>query len=251
MTSPSALQPVALEPGRVRLAALERDLAARERDLMLLKRELHELQSRYLSKVGVLYSQLSELEAAIAEAEIAQGLRPPPLDEDDDAEPETPGAQEPGVSPCASRAAPSADLKRMFRGIAKAVHPDLANGDPARARRHSLMAEANRAYAERDEDRLRLILSTWERSPDSVPDDDPDAERERVSRRIAQLDERLLAIDVELKDLRSSAIARLKQRIDEAARQGWDLFGEMILQMRREISRATARLASLRAGTRR
>ena len=186
------------------------------------------------------------MEAAVAEAEIAQGLRPPPVDEDEDDDRSPADAAGASASPCASRPAPSADLKRIFRGIAKTIHPDLASDDPARARRHSLMAEANRAYAERDEDRLRLILRTWERSPDSVPDDDPDAERRRVSRRIAQLDELYLALDAELADLRRSAIAGLKNRIDEAKRQGWDLFGEMILQMRREISRATARLAALR-----
>ena len=82
----------------------------------------------------------------------------------------------------------------MFRDLAKAVHPDRAPDDRARYRRHSLMAEANRAYAERDEDRLRLILHAWERSPESVLGDDEEGESLRVRRRIAELDERLVAI---------------------------------------------------------
>jgi hypothetical protein len=45
--------------------------------------------------------------------------------------------------------------------------------------------------------------------------------------------------------LRTSAIWRLKGKIDAAKTQGWDLFGEMILQVKREIARANARLASL------
>jgi hypothetical protein len=135
----------------------------------------------------------------------------------------------------------------VFRDLAKAVHPDLATDDRARYRRHSLMAEANRAYAERDEDRLRLILRTWERRPEAVSGDDSEADGRRVQRRTAEINERLLAIDAELVDLQSSAIARLKIKIDEARARNWDLLAEMALQVRREIGRASARLVSLRA----
>ena len=235
-----ALQPAELDPARKRLADLETELSERERHLETIKAELQTLQARYLRDVGPLYAQLSELEAAVADAEIAAGLRPPPLEFDD--------AQDSDESPdddsasCTNRAAPSDGLKKIFRDLAKSIHPDLAMDEPARWRRHSLMADANRAYAERDEDRLRLIMRAWERSPDSVPDDDPEADRRRVERRIAAIDERLIAIEAELSDLRASAIWRLKNKIDEAKAQGWDLFAEMLLQVRRDISRATARL---------
>ena len=65
-------------------------------------------------------------------------------------------------------------------------------------------------------------------------------------RRISAIDERLVQIQAELADLRASAISRLRNRIDEARQQGWDLFAEMILQVRGEIARATARLSALR-----
>jgi hypothetical protein len=107
------------------------------------------------------------------------------------------------------------------------------------------MAEANRAYAERDEDRLRLILDAWERDPDALIGDEDSDSAVRIRRRIVLVDERLIALAAELVDLRSSAIWRLKRRIDEARAQGWDLFAEMKLQVAREIARATMRLASL------
>jgi len=235
-----ALQPAELDPARKRLADLERELSERERHLETIKAELQTLQAHYLRDVGPLYAQLSELEAAVADAEIAAGLRLPPL-ELDDAQDSDEGLDDDSAS-CANRGAPSDGLKKIFRDLAKSIHPDLAMDEPARWRRHSLMAEANRAYAERDEDRLRLIMRAWERSPDSVPDDDPEADRRRVERRIAAIDERLIAIEAELSDLRASAIWRLKNKIDEAKAQGWDLFAEMLLQVRRDISRAAARL---------
>ena len=240
----SALQPAALEGDRARLAALELDVAQRDRELTTLKQELHALQSRYLEVIGGLYARLHPIETEIAEIEIAAGLRPAPdrLDEeDDDAER---GAKVDAAGNCSHRTAPSADLKRIFRQLARTIHPDLARDGAARYRRHSLMAEANRAYAERDEDRLRLILSTWERNPESFATDDGDAAR--VERRLAVLEERRLAMAAEMAELQTSAIFRLNVRIGEARRQGWDLFGEMVKEVERDIRRATARLASLR-----
>lgn len=224
------------------LGALEQRLAHREHELAALKAELLQLQSEYFRAVGALYGELGQIEAAVEDAEIRAGLRPPP-DADPGVDPDA--SDELLQSACSSRGAPSADLKRVFRDLAKAIHPDRAADGAARYRRHSLMAEANRAYAERDADRLLLILQAWERSPDSVPDHDPDAPRLRGRRRAAEIEDRLVAIDREFAELHASAIWRLKTKLDEARAQGWDLFAEIILEVKRQISRARARLASL------
>lgn len=239
-----ALQSVPLDADSARLETLEAQLSARESELTTLKVELQQLQSRYLAEIGALYAQLSEIEADVAAAEIAAGLRPPPDADADDSEEPQADADEAPTSACGNRSAPSADLKRVFRDLAKTIHPDLAFDEATRYRRHSLMAEANRAYAERDEDRLRLILRKWERSPESVLGDDPESARLRVRRKIAEIEEHLLEIDAELADLRGSAIARLKNKIDETRRQGWDLFSEMVQQVKSDIARARARLVA-------
>jgi hypothetical protein len=238
-----------LEDDRLHVQSLQAEVDRREAGLTEIKLELQQLQGRYLEQLGSLYAELAALEADVADAEIRAGLRPPPLFDEEEAGDD--GAESAGPSPdslagsCSNRSAPSRDLRRMFRDLAKAVHPDRAPDDRARYRRHSLMAEANRAYAERDEDRLRLILRAWERSPESVFGDDDESESLRIKRRIAELEERLVAIDAEIHELSSSAIARLKRKIDEARTQGWDLFAEMIAQVRRELARAQGRLASL------
>jgi hypothetical protein len=240
-----ALQPSALEPSRARLAALDLQLAEYERDLARDKTELHELQSRYLREIGGLHEQLARLQVAVEGAEIRAGIRPPPSDDiagQDEAD-ESNGRAE-AISGC-SNPPPPDDLKRIFRDIAKAIHPDRAHDDHARFRRHSLMAEANRAYADRDEDRLRLIMRTWQRSSESVVGDDPESERLRVLRRVAETEARLAAIDVEFADLRASAIWRLRAKIEETRAQGWDLFAEMVMQVKAEVARATARLITL------
>jgi hypothetical protein len=248
MPSDRFLAPAIPDDARARLTTLEAQLLQREHDLVTLKVELQDLQAHYLQKVGGLYSQLSELLAAVDEAEIRAGIRPPPLFIDGDEE--AAGASDDQASDagygCSNPLASADGLKRVFRDVAKAIHPDLALDGPARFRRHSLMAEANRAYAERDEDRLRLILRTWEGSPDAILGDDPDADRRRVFRKIAEIDDRLIAIEGEFADLRRSAIWRLKGKIQDAKAQGWDLFSEMIMQVKREIATAMAKLAKIR-----
>jgi hypothetical protein len=238
-----ALQTSSLDGDRARLAALNASVSELERELTRLKHDLLALQSRYLDEIGGLYAKLNEIETAIADSEIALGLRPPTdsgeADADAEASAEAKAEAEPLAAGCGNRAAPTADLKRIFRQLAKTIHPDLALDGPARYRRHSLMAEANRAYAERDEDRLRLILSRWELGHDIDAHDQP------VPRRIAALEERRLGMEAELADLRTSAIWRLHRKMEDARQQGWDLFAEMIREVEREIRRGEAKLARL------
>lgn len=245
MTGSSSLQHVP-DADRARLGALEVELAQRESELATFKVELRGLQQRYLDEIGALYAELSGLESACIEMEIAQGLRAPVLATDDDGvDPETYTLES-----CTNRSEPTDDLKRVFRDLAKTIHPDLAMDEPARYRRHSLMAEANRAYAERDEDRLRLLLRAWERSPDALFDGSPEDAQLRVSRRVVEIDRRLIEIDAEIAELRRTAIWRLKGKIDQARAQGWDLFTEMLLQVKRDISRAAARRRALEIAAR-
>jgi hypothetical protein len=244
-----SLEPAAASPSRVRVAALEQQLAERDRELTALKTELLALQDRYLTDIGPLYAELAELDAAVAEVEIRLGLRPAESPELPDTEPDTEDDAEDDMEPpagCGQRSTPSVDLKRIFRDVAKAVHPDRAMDEAARFRRHSLMAEANRAYAEQDEDRLRLILRAWEQSPEAVVGETPEAAEARLAHRAVELEMRLADLEREFAAVRGSAIARLQRRIEETRAQGWDLFTEMLLHVRREIARARARLASIR-----
>ncbi|MEZ5320098.1 MAG: J domain-containing protein [Vicinamibacterales bacterium] len=268
MSHSRSLQPLPPDPLHVRLATLEAQVEARERELAAVKADLRALQADYFERVGAMYTELNDLDAAVEALEIALGLRPPPADdgadEDDGGADGRSGADDEGATGgggagCSNRGAPSADLKRVFRDLAKAVHPDRAAklGEAARYRRHSLMAEANRAYAERDEDRLRLILRAWERSTGDEPggpDEDHGFEgagaagwpARSIERRIAWLDDRLIAIDAEFADLRASAIWRLKARLDESRAQGWDLLAEIVNEVKRQVARQSARLAALR-----
>jgi hypothetical protein len=69
----------------------------------------------------------------------------------------------------ASKAAdfkPSADLKTLFREVAKRIHPDFAKDDAERQRRTRFMADANEAYSRGDAEALILGENTgWRVRP--------------------------------------------------------------------------------------
>src|SRR5687768_3186897 len=122
MTHRFAIQIAPAHPGYVRWQALEAELTRQEAALAAVKVELQALQAQYLDRIGTLYAELAGLEAAVAEEEIRQGLRPPPLFVDGDDGEDEAGDEATGEGPdstgsggCSNRSVPSDVLKRVFR----------------------------------------------------------------------------------------------------------------------------------------
>lgn len=206
---------------RSQVVALEAVLAGRDSEFVRVKSDLDVFRATYRLQVGTLYEELDKLELAIAEAELGELA---------DVERRSAG---PSESPTGARSAPpprltSDGVRKLFRDVAKAIHPDLAQDDVTRDRRHTLMAEANRAYALGDEAQLRLILQAWERSPEAVQGSDPVAMRLRLERRIAQIEEHLGLIAGDLAALKDSPLWELKSMVDTAAAKGRDLVRDMV-----------------------
>lgn len=239
-----------LESKRVRLAALEADLAQRELDLATLRAELQTFEARYLREVGVLYAELDEIEAQIAE--IQARLNPQDQQAHEQAAKARAQAQESAQAAGATLKSgeqqeftASESLKKLYRDVAKSIHPDLATDQVERIRRERLMAEANQAYAEGDEAKLQAILREWESSPESVKGEGVGAELIRVIRKVAQVEERLRVIKHEIADLKVSDLHQLKARVEEAENEGRELLAEMASQVKQQIAEARRRLAEI------
>jgi len=222
-----------------RLAEIEAALTERAKDVERARTDIATFRIRYRKEVGLLHEELDELERAIAELELGEISRR--LDEDGEAAGTStgPGAQ-------SAPRLTSDVVRRLFRDVAKIIHPDLADDDHSRNRRHALMIEANRAYAIGDEERLRRILAAWENSPESVQGSDPEAARLRLARRISQMEEQLDLYTRELDELKASPLWQLKSMVDEAARRGKDLVADMVRRLKRDIIAARNRLDAMR-----
>lgn len=237
------------EPLQTRLADLETALAERSGALERIRTDLEAFRIRYRHEVGQLHEELDGLLDAIAEAELDVAIESgeaeaPVADGHADTGLETEDAAAP--VPDSSPRYTSDAVRKLFRDVAKTVHPDLSHDAGARDRRHALMVEANRAYAMGDIEQLRRILDLWHGSPEAVRGDGPDAARERLVRRIAEVEAQLAACDEEAASLDASPLSRLKAMVDEASASGKDLVADMIRRLERDIVAARNRLDAMR-----
>jgi hypothetical protein len=228
-----------LESMRARLTELERLLGERSANAAKAQADLAAFRIRYRAEVGLLHDELDRLELALAEAELGEISKRVA---------EAGGPEPPAAAlPAEPRPRFTSDaVRKLFRDVAKAIHPDLARDAAARDRRHSLMIKANRAYAMGDEEQLRTILLAWERSPEAVQGEDADAMRLRLERRIAQIEEQLEGLASALADVKASALWKLKVMVDDEAANGNDLIKDMVRRLKRDILVATNRLDALR-----
>jgi hypothetical protein len=215
-----------------------------------LEAELHVFEFHYLAQVGKRYAELDEIEASIAEIEAQRDPENAELLER--AEAARARAQESADALDASHSLPerragppSESLKQLFRKVARVIHPDLAEGEEARARRQELMAAANRAYLTGDEARLAAVLNDWEEGPESVEGHSPAAELLRAVRQIARVEERIANVDRDVAFLEESDLHRLRLKVEAAEAAGRDMLAGMAAAIEPQIAQARVRLAAL------
>ena len=214
---------------RQELAILQAELTDRELSLASLRGELAAFEGRYLREVGVLYAELDEWKAKIAEfvAEATGTERAKSAASEARAQAEESRSAAHGEGAKATDFSPSPELKKLFRDIVRQIHPDNATDEADRAVRNKLMAEANLAYRRGDADALRKILDEYKSSPESVKGDDSAAELQRVLRQIERIVKRLAQIESAVAELTSSEIAKLMATAETTKAKGRDLLAEM------------------------
>ena len=235
---------------RRELEEIEKQLIERELQLVSLRGELADFERVYIKNVGSRYAELDEIEAQIAEFHAAR------FPADVAAQTEAHGARSRADESHASateltvkdtkRFSSSPSLKSLYREVARRIHPDLAVDDADRAKRQRLMAEANRAYENGDEERLRAILEEYESSPEAVSGEGTAVELVRIIRKIAQVKRRLTEIEAEQRKVMMSDLFELKRKVDEGAKQGRDILNEMASAIQSRIAERQADFVKIR-----
>jgi hypothetical protein len=246
--SPS-LKPEEMELARKReeQAALETELTERELRVTNLRAELGAFERRYLHLVGSRYAELDEYKAQLAERLAAEqpenehAQRSAREARARASETKTSAGEKSEHAPRAFKASP--EMKRLYRDVAKRIHPDLTSDREDRATRQQLMARANEAYERGDESGLTEILTEYECSPESFQGEGPGAELIRVIRRISQIRGRLAEIEAESQALLRSDLYQLRLRVEEAYEDGRDILNEMVVRTDEQIAEAKRRLA--------
>jgi hypothetical protein len=209
-----------LQQKKIELSVLEARLAERELELATCQAELREFERDYLQTVGIRQQELKRIEAQIEEytayLESAQSFKP------------------------------SAELKQIYRQLAKAIHPDLATEPKDRSHREQLMAVVNRAYEAGDIERLRLLLSDWVAAAESEDWCDITGQLLRTIRKITQSQQRLLHIEQQVKELEQTDLYRLQVKSRTIKSRGRDLLAEMAHALDRQIQLAQQQLNQLK-----
>lgn len=216
-------------------ARLEARLAERKAELVALQEGLRAFKTRYTSVVGSRLAELAEVEREIGRAEERRlGVESATEDDDGAASTEEASAARPVKT----------SLRRLFWSVAKMFHPDHAASAGEAERRHTIMAEASRAYREGDVESLHTLLGDDElRSYCAAPHGD-EGEVD-IASCLINLKEELRTVEFGIKRVRQDGLYRLKLAADEAAAAGRDSLTEMAERIGRQIEKARRRLAHL------
>ena len=229
--------------------SLETELTERELRSTNLRAELGAFERRYLHLVGTRYAELDECKAQLAEklaAEQPDNERAQKAAREARArasETKSGAGEKAEQEPRAFKASP--EMKRLYRDVAKRIHPDLTSDREDRSTRQQLMARANEAYENGDESGLAKILTEYESSPEAFRGEGPGAELIRVIRRISQVRGRLAEIEAESQAFLRSDLYQLRLRVEEASQDGHDVLKEMAAKAEAQIAEAKRRLTEV------
>ena len=229
---------------REQLAAVRARLAERESELAQLRAQLKTFEGRYLRQVGVLYAELDDLEARIAEREVD-------LYDSDSARNRAENARQRarethdaafGDAHQAEEFDPPPSLKTLFREVAKRIHPDFASDEAEQKHFTLLMTRANHAYRCGDAETLQRLLDDHLEVNASVAYEGDGLALLRLVRQIHHAERDIAALDREHQTLLGSEIGQLYTGAEAASREGRDLLAELAASLRERIADAQYRL---------
>jgi hypothetical protein len=213
------------------LAETQKLLAERKAELSVLQDQFHEFKTRYTRIVGAPLAELAEIEDAVRLAEEkVLGIGKHPLNGED------------VVSDVVQDLPKRTSLKKLFWSVARMFHPDHAADDSEARRRHSVMAEANRAYRDGDFESLETLLGDKELRLYCTTG--PVQEQSLVEQ-VWSLKDELRTIEFGIKRIKQDRLYQIKLSVDREAAEGRDSLSTMADSIRRQIGKARRRLQHL------
>lgn len=191
-----------------------------ERALRTARTRLEIFAARYQSTVGERFEHLRKLQslrgAAAAPGPLATRM----------ARPERP----PG----------NAEFDRLYRDLARRVHPDLSDDPSERAVRTRAMAELNAARETLDFDRARKLGDTFDGRTEETEADDAVDQFDRLLIAIERVEARLTAVTADAVRLRENKLYLLMEIVEAQERAGIDVLAETAADLDSQIAAARA-----------
>lgn len=149
---------------------------------------------------------------------------------------EQPQSEAPSSPPPGLSQEQKAEIKQLYRQLARRFHPDLAQDEADRAYRTEIMAAVNGAYRASDLEQLRQLLLRPEATPRPQSTQNDQQLAEALFQELARCQHRLQEIRQELTKLEKGENYRFYRRYSQAKKSGRDLLAEMARQIKEEIN---------------
>ncbi len=210
-----------LKAGRARLASTEHELTAT-------RNRLEAFSVRYRVSVGDRFEVLRTLQG--------------PSDSPNGAE--APIANAAQSAPPQARPGPGlTEFERIYRDLARRVHPDLAQDPDERVLRTRVMAELNSARETLDFERARQLVDAWEMHPEEMDFGAEIDQTERLLHAIDRVTARLTAVTANLTRLQNSNLHLLLNIVEAQQRAGVDVLAETAADLDLQIKEARSKMS--------
>ena len=236
----STPEEVELKKKKDEFETIENDLAQYELELNTIKNELAEFQKIYTEKVIRRMYELDKVESLIARELANRKPNDMRLKEkyekiENNINDARKIFEDEGLTKKNKAFSTSESIKNKYREAAKKIHPDLSLDEKERERRNAAMSEINNAFEEGNENKIDQILREWQSDPENIQGEDLGAQLIRTIRKIAQAENRIEKIKLEIEEISISEIFKLKEKYYQKKQMGIDLLDEMVSYLERKI----------------
>lgn len=244
---------------RATLTQLQEKLIEAESELADQLAEINAFEFQFEARVGHLFDKLEQLEREIQRynerIQIARnkeifGYAHVSVEDQYRRTWHAPPKSAPTPPPEPLPPASEAEIKRLYRQLARRYHPDLAQDDHERAWRTEKMQLINDAYAARSLAELAALANDMDSLIDTGPLRAGQSEAQLINALQTEIDrcqKRLRGIDKELRGLRYRPSVELSLEVKSARRQGRDLLSEMAADLERKIAKKAVERDMLKA----
>ncbi len=253
---------VKIERLRAELREIHQSIKTAETELDTQFADIEAFELEFEANLGPLVDQLSLLEAEVdaymvqikqmrheqhfdgsyrpVEEQFRRTWETPPIN---NKKKEAPSAPLPPEQSQASKA----EIKRLYRQLARKFHPDLAESDGERIFRTEKMRAVNDAYRAGSMVELMALADELESREKQVEEKRPsitDSQTEKqmiqaLEQELIRCQRKLRHLDNQLRNLHNRPIVELMVDIKFGKRQGRDIFAEMRSELERKIAKKT------------
>ena len=245
---------IELRSREAELASLEAELLEAQAVHIALERELGEFNRRQLDLVSKRYSRLDELEAKLAAARAEHEptsrskIRSPQPDNKSRATREEFIAQALAPTPPPP---PDDGLRALYKKLVKRLHPDHALDEADRSQRDHWMRQLTKAWAERDYETLRQIVThTHDLSEHPASSGSTARQLVAVLRGIADQRGALRETVTRIEKLHASPLGLMRDAALFARAQGHDMLAGLVADLDSQIAAKQRELRRLRKASR-